>query len=295
MPRESLYGILSESPYQGITDRSWTKFQEYPALFRQVLERIEWGKSLSTQAGPYEEMAAVRLKWYTFVKFVRRHKDIHFHFQQKMDHIEAKLIKLPADQGVIQFGLKPPVQTAADLGLQRLQVGGLTEHDPVSRSAYSLAPPLTQNPHPWGGQPVEAPLLGNPGMQPPGFSSPQHFTDSLNPDSQYNKDLAEMEARMEAIDAEGRKWREEMDAAIELQDSRIPYSGWKRRYPDEAEYHRLIQLDTSERRERKRLEGIDAMVSTHGYGKTPASATNALSRLTSLTQEDLDRIKKEGS
>lgn len=167
------FNLTSKSEFRGVTDKSWTKYQEYPAQFRQILENLNWGEEISTQPIPHEEATQVRLAWYNLRRFVQRSKDIHHYFDLRADHISCK-IQLQADRitAVVIWQCATPQITNRDLGIQRME----------------LTPPSRI--------PLNPPAVGNFGLQPPGFSSPQEFDESLNPESNYNKEREDRDRRM---------------------------------------------------------------------------------------------------
>lgn len=249
----------SESPFQGITDRSWTKLQEYGKDYIYIIQNCTPENPVRTPDMPIEELKAFRLDWYNPQRYVMRRGDLNT-FYPWVQHIKAYMTKVNNAIGFLTF-MVVTQKRPSELASRRI-------------SAHGGMRPL-------GAQEIQ-PEIEDPRL-PPDFATQEQMREFFSPP----KEKTESELEMEKIEAERVAWITEQDAAIELQDSMIPYSGWKRRYPDEAEYHRLMKLDTSERRERLRLSGMDQMVGMKAFSPTSQGVKSAASRLLSMSPEEL--------
>lgn len=272
------FGLTKSAPFQGISDKNWTKYQEYPPQFRQIMEKLNWGEEISLDTPvPHEEAQQIRLAWYNLKRFVMRARDLDAFFDWRARHIQCKVI-LQADRitAIVQWICdSPQPNSTRNQGIQRM----------------NLAQPTRVGP----------PAIANPGMQPPGFESPQQFDDSLNPESEYSKGIAEMEAEMKRIEAEGNAWRLEQDNAIEVQDSVRLYFGnydrFKLRYTRE-EYERLLQLDTSKRRSDQDIDAKEftaKMVQRNAFANQTPQQRAGIQKLMSVDAAELERCRKINS
>ena len=93
-----------ESPIQGITDRSWTKLQEYDPLFIEVIQTVGENPEITkrTPQLSLEDCKAVRLDWYNAQRYVKRRADLNAAYPYTTD-IKCYLIEVTNAHGYLEF------------------------------------------------------------------------------------------------------------------------------------------------------------------------------------------------
>lgn len=271
------FGISISAPFDGVIDKDWTKFQSYPEFFRSIIANTEPGKPTFSQEIPYEEAVQVRLNWYNTQRFVRRSTlKNYFTFATS---ITSKIIRTTEGRAYLEFFVDLN-QSAAQLAMRRIDAtGGARTTPPVAQ--------LEERPL----KPLEDPRV------PPDFVSQEqmqrHFSaETYEARRQKEEKAAEIEKMLS--DRE-----QHMKDAIEVQDSINLFGGtydrWKRRYTLEK-FQELLNEDTSLYRENVKLDNTNFFardMPASAMAKPSKGPSIGLQKLTSITQEDLDNLKKD--
>lgn len=178
------FGILQTSPFRGVTDRAWTKLQEFGPAYLNIIQNCTPNNPCYTPEQPIEELKAFRLDWYNPQRYVMRKGELNDLYPY-VKWIKTKLHHTREGIGYLEFYVKVE-HRPAEISARRIE----------SHGGISFAPPVIQVSD-------EAPI------------KPEIHDPRISPD------FATREEEQHFFSAEGREDREEFQRKLSVMNQAI--------------------------------------------------------------------------